>query len=143
MSKDSGAAGKKPSLDDLFRTGRDVDDGELAAKLLGKVYFGAGEVSRVFIEDSFMRAAMSRRLLAVALGLHVLKRKGLIEDPQLARPAFWFADQVQAMPKSVAESLSRLKAKGYFERIGNAYRLPNWAVKKALLELDESGEDQL
>jgi len=136
MGKDGGDAGNGPSLDDLFRTGRDVEDGVLASKLLGKIYFGAGEINRVFVESTFFSAPMAKKLIAVGLGLHVLKRKGLIEDQALARSSEWFADQVQAMPKSVAETLSRLKSKGFFEKLGAGYRLPNWAMKKALMALD-------
>lgn len=119
------------SLDDLFQTGQVVQDGDLAAALKGRITLVPG-VDRVFLEDAFYGAPVKKRLIAVGLGRHVLVRKGVTTDEELGRPVQWFAEQVQEQPTTVAQELSRLKAKQLFVRTDKGYAIPGWALRKAV-----------
>lgn len=125
------------ALDELFKSSAAVDSGDFVAALKGKVFLTEGESNRVFLEDVFSKAPNKTRLIAVGLGLHVLHRKGLIGDEGLSRQADWYANQIQAPPKTVLEELSRLKSSklGVFERTEGGYRIPTWAVRKAIEHL--------
>lgn len=131
MSKE-GPEGASAALDELFRSVRAVEDVELARALKGKIYLAEGEVNRVFLEDGYSSASIPKRLAAIGLGLHVLRLKGLIKDDDVAKPADWFAEQAQERPKTVLENLSKLKRQKLFERTELGYRIPSWALRKAI-----------
>ena len=131
--KTSKVAAERPAdLEELFRSGGSVDDGNLAAVLKGKVYLSKDAVDRVFIEEGFRKVSASSKLLAVGLALHVLRRKGLAKDEDLAKPAEWYAEQIQDKPKYVLEQLSKLKGRMLFDRTDLGYRIPTWGVRRAL-----------
>lgn len=124
------------TLDDLFTSGGDIQDTELACALKGKISL-ANNTDRVFIEDTLSAAGTKKKLVAVSLGRHALVRKNLLQADALAKPSEWYAVQVQENPKTVAEELSRLKNKGIFDRTDKGYLVPLWALRKALVFLSE------
>jgi hypothetical protein len=119
------------SLDELFQKGASVEDGKLAGVLKGKITLAEG-TDRVFITTEFAKESAQKRLVAVGLGRHVLRRKDAIKEEELAKPSEWYSLQVQVKPKSVLEELSRLKGRGIFERNDQGYYIPLWALKAAL-----------
>lgn len=126
-------------LDDLFAKVDSVPDNDLASALRGKILLDSvGE--HVYMENSFTGFSVKKRLLAVALGLHALHRKGIVQADGLFRTVEWFANHVQVKPATVAQELSRLKRMNYFERNSDSgYGVPFWAIKQAIAELTEKG----
>lgn len=125
----------KKSLDELFRKPEKVEDAELAEVLIGKVYFVEGNNS-VFVENEYLKKSIEAKLIAAGLALYVLLKKGIISDEDVARQTEWYANVTQSPPKSVLETLSRLKGKKrLFERTDRGYKIPAWAIRKALAVL--------
>jgi hypothetical protein len=130
---DPEAPGGQASLDDLFVKGKGVEDGELATALRGSLSLTEGG-ERVFLEGDFAHAPVKRKLVGVGLALHALVRKGIASEAQLYRSTEWYAEQVQVVPNTVAQELSRLKAKKYFDRNDSGYGIPIWAIRRAILK---------
>lgn len=125
----------RPTLEDLFED-RSIDDSGLAAALVNKVIL-TKDAQNVSLVDDFAQAPIKKRLVAVGLALHALLRRNLITEEELARPTAWYAEQTQERPKTVGELLSQLKGRRLFERTENGYRVPGWAVRKAVAYLGE------
>lgn len=124
------------TLEDLFKPAEKVEDTELAEVLFGKLSL-TKEKDHVFLENDFAkRASINDRLIAVGLARHVLHRKGIIPEEDLAKPAEWYSREIQENPRTVLEQLSRLKAQRIFERTNKGYQIPLWAVKRAIEYLE-------
>jgi hypothetical protein len=120
-----------PTLNDLIMSGEEMDDGELAAALHGKVGI-AKENLNVRLFGPLVRDASKKRLVAAGLARHAMVRQGWIGDEDLSASADWFAKQIQQKPKSVTEELSRLKKAGLLERDERGWRVPSWALSQAI-----------
>ena len=123
-------------LDALFDNSDPADDRLLAEVLTNRItLLPQGDFVR--LTDSFAaREGIVNKLIAIALGRHVLLRKNKIKEADLAKDAEWFAKCAQERPKYVLETLSRLKGKeNLFERVSNGYQIPIWAVRSAIVFL--------
>lgn len=126
---------KQPTLDDLFRGEHDVEDRELAETLHGRVSL-TKDLDKVFFAET--QASINTRLVLAGLARHALQRKGLIKEEGVAKDPDWYARQLQEKPKTVSESLSRLKRQNIFVKNEKGYQIPAWGVRKAIEFLRKS-----
>jgi hypothetical protein len=133
----SNSTPKTPSLNDLFVAADEFADEELAAALHGRLVLKKGG-EEVKLLGSLANAAAKKKLVACALARHVLFRTGAVEEQNVAAPTEWFAEQTQQKPKSVGEELSRLGKEGLMQRDENGWRVPRWALRKAINFIEES-----
>jgi hypothetical protein len=124
------------TLDDLVIGEAELDDGELAGALHGRVGL-LKEKLGVRLLGTFPREPAKKRLVAAGLARHAMHRQGWIEEPALSATAEWFANQVQQKPKSITEELSRLKKAGLMDRDEHGWRVPLWALRSAIEYLEE------
>ncbi len=119
------------TLDDLILDHDELEDSELAAALHGRI----GLIDRqtiVRLLGTFAEEPTKKRIVAVGLARHAMKRKGWVEDDGLGAPPEWYANQVQQKPKSVGEELSRLKKAGFMDRNRTGWYVPLWALRQAI-----------